>query len=81
VATLGLFAIRIGINKNSYGILNYGLLLITVLIICRFFDTNLDFVFRGILFIAVGAGFFFTNYLLLKKQGKNAINSNTKSHE
>lgn len=81
VAALGLFAIRIGINKNSYGILNYGLLIITALIICRFFDTNLDFVFRGILFIAVGAGFFFTNYLLLKKQRKVAINSNAQSHE
>lgn len=83
VAALGLFVIRIGINKNSYGILNYGLLIITALIICRFFDTNLDFVFRGILFIAVGAGFFFTNYLLLKKQRKTALNStsNTESHE
>lgn len=83
VAALGLFAIRIGINKNSYGILNYGLLIITALIVCRFFDTNLDFVFRGILFIAVGAGFFFANYLLLKKQRSATINStsNTESHE
>lgn len=83
VAALGLFAVRIGINKNSYGILNYGLLIITALIICRFFDTNLDFVFRGILFISVGAGFFFANYLLLKKQRKTALNStsNTESHE
>ncbi len=68
VAALGLFAIKIGIHKSSYAILNYGLIIITVLIICRFFDTDLDFIFRGILFIAVGMGFFFTNYLLLKKQ-------------
>lgn len=83
VAALGLFAIRIGINKNSYGILNYGLLIITGLIACRFFDTNLDFVFRGILFISVGVGFFFANYLLLKKQRKATINSisNTQNHE
>ena len=83
VAALGLFAIRIGIQRNSYGILNYGLLIVTALIICRFFDTNLDFIFRGILFIAVGAGFFFTNYLLLKKQDKSALNStsNTQYHE
>lgn len=83
VAALGLFAIRIGINKNSYGILNYGLLIITALIVCRFFDTNLDFVFRGILFISVGAGFFFANYLLLKKQPKDAIDSisKTQKHE
>ncbi|MFS4492963.1 DUF2157 domain-containing protein [Maribacter sp. 2308TA10-17] len=81
VAALGLFAVGIGIQKNSYGILNYGLLIITALIICRFFDTNLDFIFRGILFIGVGAGFFFANYLLIKKQRKTAITSNTQSHE
>lgn len=81
VAALGLFAVRIGINKNSYGILNYGLLIITALIICRFFDANLDFIFRGILFISVGAGFFFANYLLLKKQGKTALNANSHKHE
>ena len=83
VAALGLFAVRIGIQKNSYGILNYGLLIIAALIICRFFDTNLDFIFRGILFIAVGAGFFFANYLLVKKQRKTALSSisNTRNHE
>ncbi len=83
VAALGLSAVRMGINKNSFGILNYGLLIITALIICRFFDTNLDFVFRGVLFISVGAGFFIANYFLLKKQGENVISStsNTESHE
>lgn len=79
VAALGLFAIRIGIHKSSYSILNYGLLIITALIICRFFDTNLDFVVRGMLFISVGAGFFFTNYLLLKKQRATAIRTNSKN--
>jgi len=83
VAALGLFAVRIGINKSSFGILNYGLLIITALIICRFFDTNLDFIFRGVLFISVGAGFFVANYFLLKKQRKNSIpsTSNTASRE
>ncbi len=83
VAALGLFAVRIGINKSSYGVLNYGLLIITTLIICRFFDTNLDFIFRGILFISVGIGFFFANYLLIKKQRRAAANINPKneSHE
>ena len=81
VGVLGLFAVRIGIEKNSYGILNYGLLIITILIICRFFDTDLDFIFRGILFISVGAGFFFANYLLLKKQRKITTISKTQDHE
>ncbi len=81
VATLGLFAIRIGIHKSSYTILNYGLLIITVLIACRFFDSNLDFIFRGIVFILVGLGFFFTNYLLLKKQRSTALQDNPKTED
>ena len=35
---------------------------------CRFFDTNMSFVIRGLLFVAVGVGFFITNYVMLKKQ-------------
>jgi len=68
IFTLGLSTVKIGTNKQNYGILNYGLLIITVLIACRFFDTDLDFVVRGILFILVGVGFFLANYMLLKKQ-------------
>lgn len=78
VASLGLIAVRIGVAKSSYGILNYGLLIISVLIICRFFDTDIDFIVRGLLFILVGLGFFFANYLLLKKQRKTELNTTPK---
>ncbi len=75
---LGLFTIKIGAQKNNYGILNYGLLIITILIICRFFDTNIDFIIRGLLFVGIGVGFFAANYYLYKKQQKNNIStSNT----
>lgn len=78
VAALGLFGIRIGIHRSSYTILNYGLLIFTVLVLCRFFDSNLDFIFRGILFIAVGVAFFLANYLLHKKQRAAAVVLNQK---
>lgn len=68
VLALGLLAIKIGADKFHFGILNYGLLIITALVICRFFDTNMSFVIRGLLFVAVGVGFFITNYVMLKKQ-------------
>ncbi len=74
---LGVFAIRIGNIRNNFGVLNYGLLIITVLIGCRFFDTNIDFVVRGLLFVAIGVGFFVTNYFMYKKQR----NLKTKDHE
>lgn len=71
VFALGIMTIRKGAVKNHLGILNYGLLIITALVICRFFDTNISFVIRGLLFIMVGVGFFTANYLMLKKRRKN----------
>jgi hypothetical protein len=65
---IGILTIRDGAKQDHLGILNYGLLIITALVNCRFFDTNLSFVIRGILFVSVGAGFFATNYLMLKKR-------------
>jgi len=64
----GLLTIREGARQDHLGVLNYGLLIITALTICRFFDTELSFVFRGILFVSVGAGFFASNYWMLKKR-------------
>ena len=68
VLALGLIAIKIGADKFHFGILNYGLLIVTALVICRFFDTNMTFVIRGLLFVIVGVGFFLTNYIMLKRQ-------------
>ncbi|UII78260.1 DUF2157 domain-containing protein [Flagellimonas sp. CMM7] len=71
VFALGLLTIREGAKQNHLGVLNYGLIIITALVICRFFDTNLSFVVRGILFVSVGVGFFATNYWMLKKRKTN----------
>lgn len=68
VLSLGLMTVKIGTDQFHFGILNYGLLIITALVVCRFFDTNVSFVIRGLLFVVVGIGFFVTNYIMLKKQ-------------
>lgn len=70
ILTLGIMAIKIGADKLHFGILNYGLLIITIQIVCRFFDTNMSFVLRGLLFVGVGVGFFFTNYMMMEKKNK-----------
>ena len=70
VFALGLNAIKIGADKFNFGILNYGMLIISILIICRFFDTEINFVIKGLIFIILGAGFFITNYIMLKKSKK-----------
>lgn len=72
VLVLGIMAMKIGADKFHFGILNYGLLIIATLIVCRFFDTNMSFVIRGLLFVCVGVGFFLTNYMMLKKQKLNS---------
>ena len=72
ILALGLIAIKTGVNKFHFGILNYGLLIITALVVCRFFDTNISFVIRGLLFVSVGVGFFLTNYMMLKRQKTRA---------
>ena len=68
VLAIGLLTIIDGAKQDHLGVLNFGLLIITALVVCRFFDTDLSFVIRGVLFILVGFGFFMTNYWMLKKR-------------
>ena len=68
---IGIFYIWKGNKKNHLGILNYGLLVITLLIICRFFDTKITFIIRGLLFVLVGIGFLVSNLFILKKRKTN----------
>ena len=73
VLAAAIFTMQRGLALNHLGILNYGLLIIAVLVICRFFDTNISFVIRGLLFVAVGAGFFFANSQLMKKRKQHEV--------
>jgi hypothetical protein len=43
-----------------------------ILAICRFFDYQIPFVWRGIFFLATGICFFAANYFLLKKRKKSS---------
>src|SRR6266436_2004050 len=65
---LGIDILARGIRTNSMARANFGLLLIATLAICRFFDSDLSFVTRGIGFIVVGAGFLVANVLLFKRR-------------
>jgi len=68
---LGVTTIKKGIDQYHFGISNYGLLIISSLIVCRFFDTNISFVLKGISFVLIGTGFFVLNYMMLKRNVKN----------
>jgi uncharacterized membrane protein len=73
VFLLGVHTIRKGVREEHLGLLNYGLLIISFLVICRFFDTQFSFVVRGVLFMLVGTGFFVINYRMLKKRKLNSL--------
>ncbi len=72
---IGLHYIRKGLLRDHLGFLNLGLLVITTLALFRFFDSDIPFVWRGLIFITAGAGFFIANYQLIKKRrlSKNTI--------
>lgn len=68
ILIVAVYVIRKGAKKDHLGILNYGLLIITSLLIARFFDGELTFVLRGVLFVLLGVGFFLANYFTVKKR-------------
>ena len=71
IFAIGLLTIRDGAKINNLGLLNCGLLIITAVVVSRFFDTELSFTVRGGLFVSIGIGFFATNYWMLKKTKSN----------
>jgi len=70
---LGLVILREGSKHSHLGMLNLGMLVIALLVICRSFDSDLTFVVKGILFVLVGAGFFAANWLMIKKRNENEV--------
>jgi hypothetical protein len=46
------------------------MLVIAILATARFFDTDLEFVVRGVAFIAIGLGFLATNVIVFKRKAR-----------
>jgi len=49
-------------------VVNTGMLMLAILIIARFFDSEISFVIKGLVFIAVGIGFLVTNIVLVRQK-------------
>lgn len=65
---LSVSRIMIGIRNNSLGTINIGMLMLAILIIARFFDSDISFIIKGLAFIIVGIGFLATNVLLARRR-------------
>jgi len=65
----GIWLLVTGIRIPRQGQMNIGLLLISALIIARFFDSDLDFLLRGLIFIGLGVAFLVTNIIMVRRKG------------
>lgn len=65
---IAILTIRKGNRTADFTELNFGLLMVAVLIFSRFFDSNISFLLRGLAFILVGLGFFLVNYSMYRKK-------------
>lgn len=63
----GVGTIATGIRRERLAIVNLGMLVVALLVVVRFFDSELGFVARGIAFIGVGIGFLLANVVLSKR--------------
>ncbi len=66
---LSVSRILTGIRSNNLGVINTGMLMLAVLIVARFFDSDISFVIKGLVFIIVGIGFLATNVMLSRRMG------------
>lgn len=57
-----------GARAGNLGTANVGLLLMLAILMTRFFDVDISFLGRGLLFIAMGAGFLGMNVLMLRRR-------------
>jgi len=70
---ISILTIKDGLSRNRLSILNFGLIILTILVLCRFSDTDISFTLKGIVSILLGIGFFAANYYTLRKNRTNEL--------
>ena len=72
VFAMGVAVLADGFRRDRLFHVNAGMALLAVLIVSRFFDSDLGFVVRGVADILVGIGFLAVNFLFLKQRKARA---------
>jgi hypothetical protein len=72
VFATGLALLVSGVRTQRIGTVNGGMAIIAALVLCRFFDTEMSFILRGVVFILLGVAFIATNFILLRKKAAHA---------
>lgn len=68
---LGVVTVKLGIEQDSLRRMNLGLAILSVTILMRFFDSDLSFVLRGLVFIIIGAGFLYLNLRMVQQRKRD----------
>jgi hypothetical protein len=71
ILLIGMAYVVEGGRKDQLLMFNLGLGIVSLMVVSRFFDTRMSFVFRGISFVLLGAGLFMANYWMLRKRGED----------
>ena len=66
---VGLWLLVTGLQVSKQGQMNVGLLALTSLVLARFFDSDLSFLLRGLVFIVLGIAFLLANVVMLRRKG------------
>jgi uncharacterized membrane protein len=72
VFVLGLGTLVAGVRARRAGTVNGGLVLLGALIAARFFDLDIGFVLKGVVFILLGIGFLASNLALARRRRRAA---------
>lgn len=65
---IGVFTVKAGTEQNSLRRMNLGLTVLGATIMLRFFDSDLSFVVRGLVFVAIGSGFLYMNLRMVRNR-------------
>jgi uncharacterized membrane protein len=64
---IGLATLAEGVVRQSLGTVNLGMAVVAILVVVRFFDSEVGFILKGIAFIVVGIGFLVANVVLSRR--------------
>jgi hypothetical protein len=70
---VGVLTLIEGIRSQELGMSNRGLFALAALILSRFFDTDLSFLARGLVFVAFGTACFLLNLWLMRRTRGPAV--------
>jgi uncharacterized membrane protein len=65
---LGIGMLVAGLRNHGLASVNAGMAVLSAVILCRFFDSEISFIVRGLAFIAIGIGFLVVNLLMIRRK-------------